>query len=214
MADESHRSGGIYRVLEWPAVYDPLMRLLGGPAARKRFVDEFVRPPGAAKLLDVGCGTGVLLDDLPPGIVYVGVDVNAAYIERARRRYGDRGEFFRARAGEDDLGGGRSGFDFVVAMALLHHLEDDEAKRLLDSAARLLRPGGAFVAIDPTLHERQAAAARVLVSLDRGRRVRSPQGYRALIETRFADIEDRVLTDLLPIPYSHYVVKARSASAR
>jgi len=213
MADESHRSGGIYRILERPVIYDRLMRLLGGPAARKRFVDEFVRPVDGAKLLDIGCGTGVLLDDLPSGIVYVGVDLNDAYIESARRRYGGRGEFFTARAG-DAFAGGRSDFDLVVAMALLHHLEDDEAHRLLDSVSRLLRPGGAFVAIDPTLHERQAVTARVLVSLDRGRRVRSPQGYRALIETHFPDIEERVLTDLLPIPYSHYVVKARSASAR
>jgi SAM-dependent methyltransferase len=213
MADESHRSGGIYRILERPAVYDRVMRLLGGPAARKRFVDEFVRPVDGAKLLDVGCGTGVLLDDLPSGVVYVGVDVNAAYIESARRRYSGRGEFFTARAG-DDLAEGRSGFDFVVAMALLHHLEDDEAHRLLDSASRLLRPGGAFVSIDPTLHERQAIVARVLVSLDRGRRVRSPQAYRALIEKHFPDIEESVLTDLLPIPYSHYVVRARSTSVR
>jgi SAM-dependent methyltransferase len=189
------------------------MRLLGGPAARKRFVDEFVKPDDGAKLLDVGCATGVLLEDLPPGVVYVGVDINPAYIESARARYGGRGEFFTARAG-DDLASGRSGFDFVVAMALLHHLDDDEAHRLLDSASRLLRPGGAFVAIDPTLHERQAIAARLLVSLDRGRRVRSPQGYRALLEAHFPDIEERVLTDLLPVPYSHYVVKARSASAR
>lgn len=213
MADTSHRSRGLYRILERPAVYDRVMRLLGGPAARKRFVDELVRPQPGTKVLDVGCGIGALLADLPDGVSYVGVDVNPAYIEAARARYGDRGEFFAARAG-DALAPQWSGFDIVIAMALLHHLEDDEAHRLLHSVSSVLRPGGMFVSIDPTRHTGQSIVARLLVSLDRGRRVRSADGYRALVDAHFPDVETRVLTDLLPIPYSHCLVTAHSASAR
>lgn len=213
MADTSHRSRGLYRILERPAIYDRVMRLFGGPASRKRFVEELVRPQPGAKVLDVGCGIGALLADLPDGVSYVGMDINPAYIEAARARYGDRGEFFAARAG-DPLAPEWSGFDVVIAMALLHHLEDDEAHRLLHSVSSVMKPGGTFVSIDPTTHAKQSIVARVLVSLDRGKRVRSPDGYRALIAAHFPDVETRVLTDLLPIPYSHCVVTAHSASPR
>ena len=204
---ESHRARGLHGILERPAIYDWVMRALGGAAARRRFVDEFLKPHPDAKLLDAGCGTAALLDHLPPGVVYVGSDVNPAYLASARRRYGGRGTFVLARAGDDAEVG--DGFDFVVAMALLHHLDDDEVHRLLESAARRLRPGGAFVSIDPTVHPKQSRLARLLVSLDRGRRVRSPEGYRALLDAHFAHVDARVVTDLLPFPYSHYVARAR-----
>lgn len=56
----THRAGGIYRILERPGVYTRFQSLLGGPAARRRFIDEFVGPPERANVLEVGCGTGVL----------------------------------------------------------------------------------------------------------------------------------------------------------
>src|SRR2546430_8520014 len=69
---ESHRARGLHGILERPAIYDWVMRALGGAAARRRFVDEFLKPHPDAKLLDVGCGTAALLDHLPPAVVYVG----------------------------------------------------------------------------------------------------------------------------------------------
>jgi SAM-dependent methyltransferase len=207
------RSRGIYRLLEWPAVYNRLMRLLGGDAVRERIVREFLQPPPGAKLLDIGCGTGALLDALPAEVEYIGVDINPAYIDAARQRYGNRGRFVCARAG-DEIDFVRGGFDVVAAIAVMHHLDDGEVVRLAANASRLLRPGGAFVSVDPAKHDRQSAASRLFVSLDRGRCVRTPERYRELLACHFEEIEDRLVTDLLRIPYSHYVATARSAFVR
>jgi SAM-dependent methyltransferase len=203
----SHRTGGLFRLLELPAAYLGLQNLLGGVSARRRFVEEYVRPFSRARVLDAGCGTGSLLDYLPPDVDYVGFDSNAAYIDSAVKRYGPRGRFHCARAGEPI--GGDGGFDIVVALAFLHHLDDDVAHQLLGQAALLLRPGGAFVSIDATLYPGQGWLSRALALADRGGSVRSPQAYRTLIGAHFKEVEDQVLTDLLRVPYSHYVARAR-----
>jgi SAM-dependent methyltransferase len=205
----SHRSTGIYRIFQSAAVYERFQRLLGSNAARRRFVEDFLRPSPGATILDIGCGTGAILDYLPEGAGYVGYDLNPRYIEEARRKYPGRGRFFCARVEEAPEEPG--GFDLVLAMAILHHLDDSEAGRLLASAHRHLRPGGALVTLDPVRHPRQSPIARLLVALDRGRRVRTAQEYRDLAAAHFPSVETALLTDLLPIPYSHFLMRAVTA---
>jgi SAM-dependent methyltransferase len=158
--------------------------------------------------LDVGCGTGSLLDYLPKEVEYVGYDLNAAYVEAARERYGERARFFCVRVGSEGAVIGGSDFDFVMATSLLHHLTDDEARHVLRSALRFLRPGGVFFSSDNVIHEKQSPIARFLISLDRGRNVRTPEGYRRLVEEFFPGIDAQLLTDLAPFPYSHYIIRA------
>lgn len=38
-------------------------------------------------IIDVGCGAGYLLECIPPGVTYVGVDLNPHFIEWAKRKY-------------------------------------------------------------------------------------------------------------------------------
>lgn len=203
----THRTAGLYRVLELSGVYELLQRALGARGARERFVQEFVRPESGDRILDVGCGTGSLLDHLPWDIEYVGYDLNERYIASARERYGDRGRFLQACVG-DPLPLDPGTFDLVVAKAILHHLDDDEADELLRSTHRQLRPGGALVTVDPVFHEGQSWLARALISRDRGRNVRTPEGYRSLAATYFESPEGHLLTDRLVLPYSHYVQRA------
>lgn len=211
MTAPAHRSRGLYRLLEPARAYELLQRLLGSGTARRRFVEEILRPRPGDRLLDVGCGAGGLLDVLPPEVGYTGYDLSRHYVEAARRRHGARGEFHCARAGsppEELLGGG---FDIVVAKSLLHHLDDGEAGELMELAGRALRPGGLLVTFDPVFHPGQSLLARGVIAFDRGARVRTPEGYRALVAGagRFVIEEAGVLTDLARIPYSHFFLRAR-----
>jgi SAM-dependent methyltransferase len=208
----SHRSTGIYRIFESAAVYERFQRLLGSGAARRRFVRDFLRPPPGARILDVGCGTGAILDHLPADVDYVGYDLNPRYVEEARRRHPGRGRFFCARveeAPEETVED--TDFDLVLATAILHHLDDPEAGRLMASARRCLRPGGSLVTLDPVRHPGQPPVARLLVALDRGRRVRTAEGYRGLAAACFPSVETALLTDLLLVPYSHFLMRASTA---
>jgi 2-polyprenyl-3-methyl-5-hydroxy-6-metoxy-1,4-benzoquinol methylase len=205
----THHDTGVHKILDRPGVYERVQRLLGARAARRRLATEFLRPFAGARLLDVGCGTGSLLDSLPEEVDYVGFDLNPAYIEAAQKKYSHRrARFYCARAGVGAEGLEERTFDLVVAKSLLHHLDDSEAHQLLETARRLLRAGGAFFSSDPVRHEGQALVAKVLLALDRGRSIRTPDAYRALASAHFATIETTLLTDLLPIPYSHFVMRA------
>jgi SAM-dependent methyltransferase len=187
MESRSHRSGGVYRLFEQGPLYELLQRGLGSAAGRRRLAREFVRPSREARILDIGCGTGAILDHLPADVAYVGFDINPKYIAQARARHGHRGQFFVARI--EDTAEVGDGFDLVLALGILHHLGDRGAATLIATAHRLLRPGGVLVSCDPVRHAGQSAVARLLIALDRGRCVRTDEGYRGLAAERFAVVE-------------------------
>ena len=208
----AHHAGGAHRLLDRPRAYDRLQRLLGGRAARRRLIAEFLRPWDGAKLLDAGCGTGLLLEYLPSGVEYVGFDFNPRYIEEARKRHAGRGTFYCAAVGTEPDTIADGSFDLFVAKSFLHHLDDADAHHLLATARRALRPGGIFFSSDAVRHEGQALIARILAALDRGRNVRTSEEYAALVAEHFETMETWLLTDLLPIPYSHFVVRAEKSA--
>jgi SAM-dependent methyltransferase len=190
-------------------VYELWSRLVGGERGRSTVLRDYVRPRPGVRVLDLGCGPGELVEHLG-GSRYVGVDVSDRYIARARDAFGDRAEF---RVGDatrldEDL----RNFDLVLAFGVIHHLDDESALRLLSGAKAALGPGGRFVSVDPAVIPDDRAAARLLVSWDRGDHVRSPAEYKRLAESVF----DRVLCDrrrdLLRIPYSHCVLDCSSGS--
>jgi SAM-dependent methyltransferase len=197
--------------LESGSLYELVQRQLGGDAARRRLVNEFVRPQRDARILDIGCGTGTILQYLPEDVVYVGYDLSPKYIAQARARHGHRGRFLEARVEDDRTVDGD--FDLVLAMGILHHLDDHAADLLIAGAQRRLRPGGVLITCDPVRHGGQPTVAKLLIALDRGRCVRTAEGYHGLVASRFAEIESAILIDLLPVPYSHFVMRAHNVAA-
>jgi SAM-dependent methyltransferase len=104
-------------------------------------------PRGAGDLLDVGCGQGRLARELAgPGRRVLGVDPDAASVERARVLGDGYPELAFATAGFLDSGWGDApgSFDFISFVASLHHMDEEAA---LDKARELLRPGGRLVVI-------------------------------------------------------------------
>ena len=188
----------------------PWSRLVGGTRGRSLLVREYVRPQPGARVLDLGCGPGELVDHLGD-VRYVGVDVSHAYVARARDAVGDRAEFRVGDAAE--LDGDLRDFDLVLAFGVIHHLDDASALRLLNGAKAALHPNGRFVSVDPTVISGDRALARLLVSRDRGEHVRSPAQYERLAESNFTRVRCEVRHDVLRIPYSHCVLECESSAA-
>ena len=209
---------GWRRLLDLPLLYRGAQGILGSAASKRRLVRDDLRPFPGMRLLDIGCGPAALLDALPRGVNYVGVDLSAAYVDAARRRYGDRGTFLCRPVSQLD-GDCLQERDLILALGLLHHLDDRDAARLFARARSLLAPGGRMVTVDPCRLPRQRRVARLLLACDRGRCIRTPEAYRSLAVASFSAVEVRVDGDRLalggrwPIPYDHCVMSCQRDAA-
>jgi ubiquinone/menaquinone biosynthesis C-methylase UbiE len=110
--------------------------------AKVRRVLEDLRRRTGSRMLDLGCGTGFLIQlarDLFDEVH--GVDVTPAMLERVDT---STGNVTLHLASAEDVPLPDASFDLVTAYSFLHHLEDYHA--VLREAQRLLRPGGLFFA--------------------------------------------------------------------
>lgn len=105
--------------------------------------------PAGGRILDAGCGPGLVAEALlQTGYRVLGVDLSAEMIARARKRcasYGDRAIFEQKSLFGPALAGP---FDGAISRFVLHHMQDPLA--FIRRQAELLRPGGVLVACDHT----------------------------------------------------------------
>ncbi len=204
---QTHHDRGLHRILNKAGVYDVVQKALLRSGSRSRYVREFVRPFAGCRILDIGCGPADMLAYLPESIgEYVGFDMNPDYIEAARRRWGGRGRFQCQKVGAATVAPGEA-YDIVLANGIVHHLDDGEAGHLFDVARRALRPGGWLVTYDNVYVEGQHWLARWLIARDRGKAVRTLEGYEALARRSFPQVESAILHDTLRVPYTIVVMR-------
>jgi cyclopropane fatty-acyl-phospholipid synthase-like methyltransferase len=196
------------RLLKIPIAYELLTYGLTKPDTYQWLVNEIMTLTPGMKVLDVGCGTASVLK-LLPSVEYVGIDHNPDYIAKARNTFGSKGTFLVCDVNDPtfrELGV----FDRVMLLGVLHHLDNAECSQLMRSLAGCLAANGRLIAFDNTLAKGQHPVARMFSKLDRGRFSRSPDGYRSIVESIFEIEREVVRHDLMRVPYSHCVIRARS----
>lgn len=198
---------GIRSILSHPSVYDFTQSVLGAGRSRKKLVRDYIRAKPGDILLDIGCGTAELIPYLPADIEYVGFDLSSQYIEAARRRYGTRARFKCMDIAQFNDTLIKDGADIVLAIGILHHLDDEPALALIRTAWSKLKPGGRLVTLDGTLTGTQSRMARHIILRDRGQNIRTPAGYRELAEQEFSSVRATVREDMLFVPYTHCILE-------
>jgi SAM-dependent methyltransferase len=94
--------------------------------------------PAGARILDAGCGSGRMLDELRPRGGVIGVDANAHAVAATRHRG------HPARQGNIEcMPFADASFDLVTCLDVLEHTPDD--RRTLRELRRVTRPGGTLV---------------------------------------------------------------------
>lgn len=106
-----------------------------------REVLELLAPLEGERILDLGCGTGHLTNQIAAsGATVIGLDKSPAMIERARALYPDlRFESADATSFRFD-----EAFDAVFSNAAIHWMKDQDG--VADCIRHALKPGGRFVA--------------------------------------------------------------------
>jgi ubiquinone/menaquinone biosynthesis C-methylase UbiE len=204
----SQREKGAWRLLSVPGIYDAFQTAIGARSSRQRLVDEFIRARPGDRVLEVGCGTARMLDHFSVSS-YVGIDNNHQYIADARRRYGNRGEFIVADVRNLSLDPSQR-YDIVLALGLLHHIDDQTVAQLFSGMRRRLADGGRMVTGDAAFVRGQPLFARLMVTLDRGRHVRTPEEYQALARQCFGKVHSTVGNLLPHLPYTHCIMECTS----
>ena len=112
-------------------------------------------PKAAQRLLDIGCGTGALLELVAPRVAgAVGVDASRDMLALARTRLAERNLSHVAVRQADmyRLPLADASFDIATLQMVLHYAEDPAAA--LAEASRTLKPGGRLVIVDLAPHAR------------------------------------------------------------
>ena len=193
-------------ILDFPRIFNAFTRIVSGDVLAV-LVNRYIRPEAGDKILDIGCGPADVLSHLPP-VEYVGLDMNSAYIDFARKRFGNKGRFIAQRVSQGLISDiSPSGFDTVLAKGVLHHLNDNEAVQLFELADFALKPAGRLITFDGCYVKGQSWLRRLILSMDRGPYVRTREAYFNLASTLFKHINVSIHHDLIRIPYTHIIME-------
>lgn len=203
MAQITH---GTRAILSFPSIYSFFQLLMGAHQFRQNIVTCSIKPFPGMKVLDIGCGPADILDYLPD-VDYWGFDINEEYIHEAQEKFGNRGNFQCKQIQLADLTDLPS-FDVVLAIGLLHHLDDTMAKAFFQLALKALRKEGRLLTVDPCLDPSQNPIARFLVCHDRGQNVRNKDGYQTLVQSVFPVIHVEIHRQVW-IPYTRCIMECQ-----
>jgi SAM-dependent methyltransferase len=181
------------------------------------------------RVLDIGCGPGTQVWRFMDA-EYYGFDLNEQNIRMAQRKYKSYPNlrFFHADVSayfntgnftESDC------FDLEFMLGVLHHLSDDEIASCVSSVKKLLRPanknvpdcgngGGELRTVDVVDLPQKSAFTGFLLRHDRGKFVRTEEGYVSLLKPHFSNIETRVFTNIIRLPIPLIFIKCTEPTGR
>ena len=179
---------------------------MGGYRARRLFAEQHIKIKKGQSILDFGCGPGDILEFFPD-VDYLGIDIDAEYIRKAKSKYGDRASFICSELKDIKLNKPNS-FDFVIASGVLHHMNDSECSNFFEFAKVALKPNGKLLTLDGVYIKNQNAVSKYLLDKDRGQYVRDEETYKKLIQNHFGHVITTIEENYFHIPYTLLIMEA------
>jgi 2-polyprenyl-6-hydroxyphenyl methylase/3-demethylubiquinone-9 3-methyltransferase len=131
---------------------------------RLRYV-QLAAPLSDARVLDVGCGGGILAEAMArAGAEVLGIDLSQAVLDVAELHAldGKVGIEYRAIAAEELAAERPGAFDLVTCMEMLEHVPDPAA--VIAALASLVKPGGDVIV--STLNRKPSAFAVAIIGAE------------------------------------------------
>lgn len=107
-------------------------------------------PLNTTKLLDLGCGTGLELNEIfkrHPNIEVTGIDLTQAMLDKSKGKYPDKNitlicaSYFYVEFGKEV-------FDTAISFQTMHHFPQEEKQKLYSRIKESLKPGGQYIECD------------------------------------------------------------------
>jgi ubiquinone/menaquinone biosynthesis C-methylase UbiE len=195
-----------YRLLDLAGGF-ALHQRLGEPTLNRyrQLINRQIGSTEGKHILDLGCGIGSFRPYFAGR--YTGVDVNPAYIEKARA---EQSGIFETMDGTRLSFADRS-FDEVVTIATLHHIADEDIPKVIKEAVRVCRYPGHFHIIDAILPIKPNPLKSIIFKMDRGEYPRTLEHHLAVIGQAARIVTHEVLTG--PVHDTVYV-RIESAGGR
>lgn len=156
VAREARRRQAAAYFAERAADWDTIRKLHAPDERVEAALQALIGATPYRNLLDLGTGTGRMLELLAPGAARaVGVDQSAAMLALARSRI-DQAGLRHVQLRQGDIYAPpieRDGYDLIIIHQVLHFLDDPA--RALKEAAHALSPGGRVVVVDFDAHEQE-----------------------------------------------------------
>lgn len=114
-------------------------------------------PSACRRLLDLGCGTGLELDEIyrtRPDVEVTGIDMTQAMLDRLREKHPARSlnlicaSYFDVDFGEDR-------YDCAVSVQTMHHFSHEAKSGLYKRVFSALRRGGVYIECDYMVEEQE-----------------------------------------------------------
>ncbi len=193
---------GIRSILNQPIVYNTFLHFLGVTRFYRKLAKNIIQANEKDLILEIGCGTAMILNYLPVQTRYYGFDQSLLYINYARKRFKKIKEanFFNSFLNSTNLIN-LPKFNISLCLGFLHHLSDEEVLNCLKLNYDALVSGGRLITYDPAIINNQNFIARFMVTNDRGQNVRTLNEYKALASKVFEKVDANIYTKF-NVPYT------------
>lgn len=143
----------------------------------KRIIKKKIKLKNKEKILDVGCGTGLLAPLFPPKN-YFGIDIDSKLIAFAKSRY-PKYSFQTKNAAA--LKFPKETFGRIVIIGVIHHLDPITAKKVMQQLKKVLKKNGEILLIEaiPPINPFNFIG-QLLRLFDEGHYIRSINDYKKL----------------------------------
>ena len=135
-------------------------------------------PGNTAKILDLGCGTGLELDEIfkrLPFVSVVGIDLTQAMLDELKKKHPDKNiKLICADYFNVDLG--KNTFDAAISFETMHHFLRDEKVGLYKKIHKALKSNGVYIECDYMVTEQSVEDELYAESVRLRREMNIPDG--------------------------------------
>ena len=107
-------------------------------------------PQGVTTLLDLGCGTGLELDEIfkkNPDVVVTGIDLTQVMLDKLKEKHADK-NIRLICANYFDYEFEKETFDAAISFQTMHHFSHEDKMKLYSRINKALKVGGQYIECD------------------------------------------------------------------